>query len=107
MTARLTPQAVRDRDAALRYQRIHYGSKATAELKAAFKAIFQRIAGWSPPGSTREEFADKKYRWIHVAPYPYNVVWAYGVDKSDRVIVRILQANMDLKAAMDRAEPWS
>lgn len=107
MSTRLTPQALRDRDAALRYQHIRYGSKATVELKAAFKAMFQRIAGWSPPGSIREEFADTKYRWIHVAPYPYNVVWAYGADSNDRVIVRILQANMDPKAAMDRTDPWS
>jgi len=105
--ARLTPQAVRDRDAALRYQRIHYSSKATAELRAAFKAMFLRIAGWSPPGSTREEFADKRYRWIQVAPYPYNVVWTHGTGENDRVIVRIIHTSMDPKAAMDRTEPWS
>lgn len=76
-------------------------------MKAAFKDMFARIGGWSPPGSTREEFADEKYRWIHVAPYPYNVVWAYGADENDRVIVRILHTSMDPKAAMDRTEPWS
>jgi plasmid stabilization system protein ParE len=107
MAARLTPQALRDRDGALTYQHSHYGQKATAEMKAAFAEVFRRIGGWSPPGAPREAFADKKYRWVNVSPYPYNVVWALGDSETDRVIVRILQSNMDLKAAMDRTQPWS
>src|SRR4051794_10591470 len=107
MSARFTPQAVRDRDAALTYQRQHYGVDATLNMRAAFSGVFKRIGGWSPPGATREEFADKKYRWVHVAPYPYNVVWAYGVNESDRVIIRVLHANMDLKVAMEGTKPWS
>jgi plasmid stabilization system protein ParE len=107
MPTRLTQQAVRDRDAALTYQRKHYGPAATVEMRAAFSDIFKRISGWSPPGATREEFADKKYPWVSVAPYPYNVVWAHGASEDDRVIVRILQSNMDLEAAMQRTVPWS
>ena len=106
MSARLTPQAVRDRDAALTYQRRYYGADATIKMRAAFSEVFKRIGGWSPPGATREEFADKKYRWVPVAPYPYNVVWTFGDSESDRVIVRVLQAHMDLKAAMQGTEPW-
>ncbi len=107
MSARLTPQAVRDRDAALRYQRKHYSADATLLLRSAFSDVFKRIGSWAPPGATREEFADKKYRWVPVAPYPYNVVWTFGANDEDRVIVRILHASMDLEAAMERTEPWA
>jgi plasmid stabilization system protein ParE len=107
MAFRLVPQALREHDDALRYQMAEWGIEAAAALYQAFLTAFEEIGGWSPPGSTREQFASKRYRWVHLAPYPYNIVWAYGANTEDRVIVRILQAQMDPKRAMRKTEPWS
>ena len=107
MAYRLSPQALRELDAALDYQADKWGSDAVLALIAAFEQTFEQIGGWLPPGATREQFAAKRYRWVHLAPYPYNIVWAYGANTDDRVIVRILQAQMDPKRAMRRTEPWT
>jgi plasmid stabilization system protein ParE len=107
MAFRLSPQALRELDDALRYQTAAWGINAAQALDLAFLNVFKQIGGWSPPGATRELFAGKRYRWVHVPPYPYNVVWAYGTDKDDRVIVRILQAQMDPKRAMRKTESWT
>jgi plasmid stabilization system protein ParE len=106
MAYRVTPQARRELDAALEFQAQEWGREAVHILDSAFDQVFERIGGWSPPGATRAEFARKEYRWVHVAPYPYNIVWAYGTNTDDRVIVRILQAQMDPKRAMRKTEPW-
>ena len=107
MAYRVTPQARRELDAALEFQAEEWGQEAVNVLDLAFDLVFERVGGWSPPGSTREQFASKRYRWVHVAPYPYNVVWAYGTNTDDRVIVRILQARMNPKRAMRKTEPWT
>jgi plasmid stabilization system protein ParE len=104
---RLTPQAQRERESALEYQSREWGAAATEDLATVFRTTFEQIGGWAPPGATREQFASARYRWVHVAPYPYNVVWAYGTGKDDRVIVRILQAQMDPKRAMRKTESWT
>jgi plasmid stabilization system protein ParE len=104
---RLTPQAQRERESALDYQLREWGSQATEDLAAAFYGAFEQIGGWSPPGTIRQQFAGKRYRWVHLAPYPYNVVWAYGTTGEDRVIVRVLQAQMEPKSAMRKTERWT
>lgn len=107
MAYRLSPQALRELDAALEYQADEWGNAAFDALTDAFELAFEQIGGWSPPGSVREQFTSKRYRWVHVAPYPYNIVWAYGANTDERVIVRILQAQMDPKRAMRKTEPWT
>jgi plasmid stabilization system protein ParE len=107
MSHRLTPQARRELDAALEYQAEEWGREAVYALDAAFYQAFELIGGLFPPGATREQFASRRYRWVHVTPYPYNVVWAYGNRVDDRVIVRILHAQMEPEPAMRKTELWS
>ena len=107
MPYRLTPQAQWEREAALEYQAAEWGAVAAADLSQAFVDLFDLIAGWSPPGSTREQWADPKYRWVRVGKYPYFAVWASGTGSADRVIVRILHASRDLGALMAATEDWS
>jgi hypothetical protein len=83
------------------------GRGSAHALDAAFERLFEQIGGWSPPGTIREQFAGKRYRWVHVAPFPYNIVWAYGIGSDDRVLVRIIHAQMEPKRAMRKTEPWS
>lgn len=106
MALRLTPQALREFDEALEFQAKAWGREAVGPLHSAFLESFERIGGWSPPGVIREQFASKRYRWVHLSPYPYNIVWAHGTNTDDRVIVRIVQAQMDPKRAMRKTEPW-
>jgi len=106
MAYRLSPQAKRELDSALDYQADEWGRDAVGALIDAFEQAFVKIGGWSPPGSTREQFASRRYRWVHLSPYPYNIVWTYGANTEDRVIVRILQAQMDPKPAMRKTERW-
>ncbi|HVM83731.1 MAG TPA: type II toxin-antitoxin system RelE/ParE family toxin [Candidatus Binatia bacterium] len=107
MAYRLTLQAQREREDALEYQAREWGDRAAEELAAAFRTVLEQIGGWSPPGAMREQFAGKRYRWVHLAPYPYNIVWAYGAAAEDRVIVRILHAHMEPIRAMRKTERWS
>ena len=107
MPYRLTPQAQREREAALAYQAAECGAATAGDLSLAFVDMFELIAGWSPPGSTREQWADPKYRWVRIGKYPYFAVWASGASSADRVIVRILYASRDLGALMAATEDWS
>jgi plasmid stabilization system protein ParE len=107
MPYRLTSQAQREREAALRYQAAEWGPVAAEDLSQAFIDLFDLISSWSPPGSTREQWADPKYRWARVGKYSYFAVWAYGAGSEDRVIVRILHASRDLGALMHGTEDWS
>ena len=107
MSYRLTPQAQREQDRALDYQAEQWGDEAADALGSALDAAYDLIGGWSPPGSTREQWTDPKYRWVRVGKYPYFAVWAYGASSADRVIVRILHASRDLGALMAATEDWS
>lgn len=107
MAYRLTPQAQREQDLALHYQSEQWGDEAAEALGNALDITYEFIGGWSPPGSTREQWADPKYRWARVGKYPYFAVWASGAGSADRVIVRILHASRDLGALMAATEDWS
>ena len=92
---------------ALHYQAEHWGDAAAEALGNVLDATYEIIGGWSPPGSTREQWAAQSYRWVRVGKFPYFVIWAPGTDAADRVIVRILHASRDLRALMDQTEDWS
>jgi plasmid stabilization system protein ParE len=107
MPYRLTPQAQREREAALEFQAGEWGPAAATALSEAFVDFFELIAGWSPPGSSREQWAASKYRWVRVGKYPYFIVWADGAGPADRVIVRIVHTRRDLGELMAQTEDWS
>lgn len=106
MSYRLTPQAQDEWLAIDDYTIDHWGIRAAEALDAHFEALCERIGGRSPPGRPREEFADKKFKWVSVEKYPFFFVWTEAADSDDRVIVRILHHKMEFVSAMDRTEPW-
>ena len=107
MSYRLTPQAQREWEAALEYQAETRGERAAYEMATVFRGVFKRIGELSPPGSSREQYATQRYRWVQIGRYPYFAVWAPGADGSDHVVVRILHARRDLEALMRETEDWS
>lgn len=76
MSYRLTPQAQRERESALEYQAEHLGERAAYEMADVFKAVFEKIGAHSPPGSPREQYADRRYQWVQLGKYPYFAIWA-------------------------------
>lgn len=64
MSYRLTPQAQREREAALECQAETRGERAAYEMATVFKAVFKKIGQPSPPGSSREQYADRRYQWV-------------------------------------------
>jgi len=106
MSYRLTPQAQDEWLSIDAYTIEHWGIHAAEELDAHFEAIFERIGGWSPPGRPREEYADKKFKWVSAGKYPFLFVWTEGAIPDDRIIVRILHSKMEFVSAMTRTEPW-
>jgi plasmid stabilization system protein ParE len=107
MAYRITPQAQREREGALEYSAVEWGLAAAQEFARAMDVIFDQIGGWSPPGSVREQWADRRFLWVRLGRFPYFIVWSYGEDRDDRVIVRILHTHRDLGPLMSRTEPWS
>lgn len=76
-------------------------------MAQAFRHAFEAIAGWSPPGSIREQWAERRYKWVQLGKYPYYIVWTYGAGQSDRVIVRVLHMRRDIEFLMGQTEDWS
>lgn len=95
MGCRILRGAQRQRREILRYRAQEAGTRSAQELRAAFRDAVERIAGWSPPGTSRTDLAPEIYRFVLV--YPYWVIWRRD-ERGNRVIVAFIDARRDIPA---------